>query len=87
VTICEALNVGWTILKNSTEGSSGPADAAKNKFRERFVIIFPQDIDEMPSLTDDSEPPLYTDEAEEMARKAKQKRNLIDSVSIFLSGT
>lgn len=82
--MCEALGLGWSILKNSTEGSSGPADAARNKFRERFVIVFPQDLGSLPSLMDDDAPPEYTDEAEEMERKAKQKRNLFDSVGITL---
>jgi hypothetical protein len=80
VTVCEALNLGWSVLKNSTEGSSGPADAAKNKFRERFVIVFPDDLDSMPSLMDEDAPPVYTDAAEEIERKAKQKRNIFDSV-------
>lgn len=80
VQICETLGLGWSILKNSAEGSNGPADAAKNKFRERFVIVFPQDIDSMPSLMDEDEPPQYTNEAEEFARRATQKRNLFDTV-------
>jgi hypothetical protein len=81
VPMCEALNLSWSIIKNSTEGSSGPADAMKNKFRERFVILFPEDLDGLPDLTEDEPPPMYADEQAENARKAKTKRNIFDTLS------
>lgn len=80
--MCEALNLSWSIVKNSVEGSSGPADAAKNKFRERFMILFPQDMDGLPDLLEDEPPPIYTDEAAEFRRKAMSKRCIFDSVSM-----
>ena len=81
--MCEALNLSWSIIKNSTEGSSGPADAAKNKFRERFVILFPQNMDDLPDLMQDEPPPMYTDQRTEDARKVLTKRNIFDSVSMI----
>lgn len=79
--MCEALNLSWSIIKNSTEGSSGPADAMKNKFRERFMILFPEDLDGLPDLTEDKPPPMYTDEQAEHTRKATTKRNIFDTLS------
>jgi hypothetical protein len=81
--MCEALNLSWSIVKNSSEGSSGPADAAKNKFRERFVILFPQNMDDLPDLMEDEPPPMYTDQSAEDARKLSTKRNIFDSVSMI----
>ena|SRR5437762_3559276 len=82
VPMCEALNLSWSIIKNSTEGSSGPADAAKNKFRERFVILFPQNMNDLPDVMEDEPPPMYTDQRAEDARKVLTKRNIFDSVSM-----
>lgn len=82
--MCEALNLSWSIVKNSTEGSSGATDAAKNKFRERFVILFPQNMDDFPNLIEDEPPPMYTDQKAEDARKVSTKRNIFDSVSMIL---
>jgi len=79
--LCESLNLSWSIIKNSTEGSSGPADAAKNKFRERFTILFPDDMDGLPDLLEGEPPPIYTDEHEEIARRVTSKRNIIDTLS------
>ena len=79
--MCEAINVSWSIVKNTPEGSSGPADAAKNKFRERFMILFPQDLDTLPDLMDIEPPPLYTDEKAEITRRATAKRYIFDTVS------
>jgi hypothetical protein len=84
--MCEALNLSWSIIKNSPEGSSGPADAARNKFRERFMILFPQGMDGLPDLLEDEPPPMYTDKAAEIRRKALSKRCIFDSVSRFPLG-
>lgn len=80
--MCEALGLTWSIVKNSTEGSSGKADAAQNKFRERLMVLFPQDMDALPNLVEDEPPPFYIDQKEEDARIAKAKRNIFDSLSI-----
>jgi hypothetical protein len=79
--MCEAINISWSLLKNSPEGSSGPADAAKNKFRERLMLLFPQNIDSLPDLMDVEPPPLYTDEKAEIMRRATAKRYIFDTVS------
>jgi hypothetical protein len=79
--MCEAINVSWSIVRNSPEGSSGPADAAKNKFRERFSLLFPTNMDTLPDLQDLEPPPLYTDEKAEMTRRALAKRCIFDTVS------
>ena len=79
--MCESLNLSWSIIKNSVEGSIGLADAAKNKFRERFVILFSQNMDGLPDLSEGEPPPMYTDEAREIERKVTTKRCLFDSVS------
>ena len=81
--MCEALNLSWSVVKNSTEGSSSSTDAAKNKFRERFVILFPQNMDDLPDLMEDEPPPVYTDQSAEDARKVLTKRNIFDSVSLI----
>ena len=82
VPLCEALNLSWSIIKNTTEGSSGPADAQRNKFRERFTILFPEDLDGLPDLLEDEPPPDYTDEKTERVMKAVRKRNIFDTLSI-----
>lgn len=79
--MCEAINVSWSLIKNTPEGSSGPADAAKNKFRERLMLLFPQNIDSLPDLMDVEPPPLYTDEKTEIMRRACAKRYIFDTVS------
>ena len=84
IALCEALTLNWSIIKNSPEGSTGPTDATKNKFRQRFVIMFPQDMDGLPDLSKDEPPPMYTDEKAELARKVKSKRNIIDTLSTAL---
>ena len=81
--MCESLNLSWSIIKNSVEGSSGLADAVTNKFRERFVILFPQDMDGLPHLAEAEPPPMYTDEAAEIKRKVMAKRCIFDSVSMI----
>jgi hypothetical protein len=83
VPMCEALNLSWSVVKNSAEGSSGSTDAARNKFRERFVILFPQNMDDLPDLMEDEPPPMYTDQGAENARKVLTKRNIFDSVSLI----
>ena len=79
--MCEALNLNWSVVKNSSEGSSGPADAVINKFRERLMILFPQDINGLPDLSQHEPPPMYTDEKAENTRKATTKRNIFDTLS------
>jgi hypothetical protein len=79
--ICEALNINYSTVKNTTEGSSGPADAAKNKFRERLKIMLPDNLDGMPNLVEDLPPPEYTDPEADEATKAKRKRNIFDTLS------
>jgi hypothetical protein len=83
VPLCEILGLSWSIVKNTTEGSTGPTDAARNKFRERFVILFPEDLDGLPDLSQEQAPPIYTDESAEDKRKATTKRNIFDSISLF----
>ena len=68
-------------MKNTPEGSSGPSDAAKNKFRERLMLLFPQNIDSLPDLMDLEGPPMYTDEKAEIMRRATAKRYIFDTVS------
>ncbi len=80
--LCELLGLSWSIVKNCTEGSTGSVDAARNKLRERFVILFPEDFDNLPDLCQDQEPPTYTDESAETKRKVTTKRNIFDSISI-----
>jgi hypothetical protein len=79
--MCEALGLTWSIIKNSTEGSIGATDAARNRFRERFLILFPEDLDGLPDLTEDAPPPDYTDGNAESKRLAVTKRNIFDSIS------
>jgi hypothetical protein len=81
IPLCEELNLGWSIIKNCTEGSSGKTHAAQNKFRERLVVLFPQDMDSLPNLVEDEPPPFYIDRKEEDERIAKSKRNIFDSLS------
>jgi hypothetical protein len=80
--MCEALGLTWSIIKNSPEGSIGATDAARNKFRERFMILFPEDLDGLPNLSEDAPPPEYTDNQAESKRLTVSKRNIFDSVSI-----
>jgi hypothetical protein len=80
--LCEALNLSWSIIKNTAEGSSGSTDAARNKFRERFMILFPQDMDGLPDLSEDEPPPMYMDQKEEIIKRVGSKRNLFDTVSM-----
>lgn len=82
VPICEALGLTWSIIKNSTEGSIGATDAARNKLRERFMILFPEDLNGLPDLSEDAPPPEYTDNNAESKRLTVTKRNIFDSVSI-----
>jgi hypothetical protein len=81
----QIFDLSWSIVKNSTEGSSGATDEAKNKFRERFVIMFPQNMDDLPNLIEDEPPPMYSDQKAEDSRKVSTKRNIFDSVSMILS--
>jgi len=83
VPLSEMLGLSWSIVKNTTEGSTGPADAARNKYRERFVLLFPEDLDGLPNLAQEEEPPMYTDQCAEDKRKATTKRNIFDSISMF----
>jgi hypothetical protein len=80
-TACEALDLNCTVLKNTTEGSSGATDAARNKFRERLRILMPENFHDLPSSTEDVPPPDYTDEAVDKASKAKRKSNIFDTLS------
>jgi hypothetical protein len=82
---CEALNLNYSILKNTTEGSSGSADAARNKFRERLRIMLPENLDGMPNLVEDLPPPEYTDPEADKATKAKRKRNIFDTLSMCIN--
>lgn len=72
--LCESLNLKWSIIKNSTEGSTGTAEAARNKFRERFMISLPTDLNGLPDLSE-SVPP--TNES----RNGRPKRNAFDALS------
>ena len=83
VPLSEMLGLSWSIVKNNTEGSTGPADAARNKYRERFVLLFPEDLDGLPNLAQEEEPPMYTDQCAEDKRKATTKRNIFDSISML----
>ena len=81
IPLCDELNLTWSILKNSPEGSCGKTHAAQNKFRERLMVLFPQDMDSLPNLIDDEPPPFYIDQKAEDERIAKSKRNIFDSLS------
>ena len=62
VSLCEALHLNWSIIKNSTEGSSSSADAEKNRNRERFMISFSESLDGLPDLTEISSPSTYSND-------------------------
>jgi hypothetical protein len=79
VPLCEELSLSWSIIKNSTEGSSSPAGAAQNELRERFVISFPEDLDGLPEILE--EPVLLKTQNTIEAQKVGQKCNAFDSLS------
>src|SRR5437773_2042500 len=83
--MCDALSLHWSIDKNTTETSSKVFQAARDKFSERFVIVFPDDLDGLPDLCGQLRAPEYTDERTEAGNRAARKRNVFDSLSIFLS--
>jgi hypothetical protein len=46
------------------------------------MILFPEDLDGLPDLSEDAPPPEYTDNQAESKRLAVTKRNIFDSISI-----
>jgi hypothetical protein len=77
ISLCNALHLNWSIIKNSTEGSSDSSNASKNKHRERLMISFPEDLDSLPDLTAKSPPSAYSNEQ----TKPAEKRMMYDELS------
>ena len=46
------------------------------------MILFPQNMDDLPNLMEDEPPPMYTDKRAEDIGKVLTKRNIFDSVSM-----
>ena len=62
ISLCDALHLNCSIIKNSKEGFSGPVSAATNANQERFMISFPEGFDGVLDLTEISPAATYSDE-------------------------
>ena len=69
VSVRNALTLNYFLIKNSAEGSASAPDAGRNIFRTRYMVQFPETLDGLPYLSEETFPKAYPSRNPEGRRK------------------